>query len=201
MQILTILLFMMTSLLVSAELSHISIGNKDFSLTTESYKIYDSKGTIMRLYSEERNNNLRFVLKLTLHDTTGPCSSKSVEEGAYEIEGKQIMLYTSWIRRGKAYDAPQGARIEIFELQPDHTLALISSKIYIETAHQKYHENSGMRFLFKKPENEQEETLFERYISNVERKYHSTFVFGKEAQKLRSDVEKALQRKLQNKWH
>lgn len=196
------LLFFITSqLLFCAELKHVNIGNQDFSITTESYKVYDSKGTVMRMYSEARNNDLLFVLKLTLRDASGPCSAKSLEEGYYEMNATHITLYSSWVRRGKAYDAPIGARIQVFEVQPDHSVKRISSKLYIETERENYNEASGMQYLFEKPQTEKEQTKLALYISGVERKYKGTFVFGKEAQKLRKEVEKALIKKLKSRWH
>ncbi|NOR56122.1 MAG: hypothetical protein GQ531_07915 [Sulfurovum sp.] len=197
----TLLFLLSLELLFAAELKHVNIGNQDFSITTESYKIYDSKGTVMRMYSEERNNDLLFILNLTLRDTTGPCSSKSIEEGSYEVNATHITLYSSWIRRGKAYDAPIGARIQVFEVQPDHSVKRISSKLYIETERENYNEASGMQYLFKKAKTKKEQAKLDLYIRGVERKYNGTFVFGKEAQVLRREVEKALTKKLKNKWN
>jgi len=196
-----LLFLLMTQVLISAELTHVNIGNQDFSITTESYKVYDAKGTVMRMYSEERNNDLLFILNLTLRDSTGACSAKSIEEGSYEINATHITLYSSWVRRGKAYDAPTGARIQVFEVQPDHSVKRISSKLYIETDRENYNEASGMQYLFRKPTSKKEQAKLDLYISGVERKYKGTFVFGKEAQVLRREVEKALTKKLKSRWN
>lgn len=196
-----LLLFLSTlTLLFSAELKHVSIGNQDFTITTESYKVYDSKGTIMRMYSEERNNDLLFVLKLTLEDKTGPCSASSIQKGTYDINDTHITLYSQWLRKGKAYDAPVGARIQVFEVQPDHSVKRISSKLYIETEREKYNQASGMQYLFKKPNTIKEKEKFDLYISNVERKYHGTFVFDKEAKQLQEKVKKRLIQNAKNRW-
>jgi len=51
------------TLFASAKLEHVTIGNQDFSVVTESYDIYDSKGEVMKLYKEERNNDLTFCFE------------------------------------------------------------------------------------------------------------------------------------------
>ena len=193
-------LLLSTALLFSAELTHINMGNQDFSLTTESYDIYDSKGTVLRMSSDERNNDLLFVLSLILRDASGTCAAKNVQEGSYEINGTRITLYSSWERKGRAYDTPTGARIQVFEVQADHSVKRISSKIYIEAHRENYTKGSGMEYLFKTPKTEEEKSQFSQYILRMERKYKGKFVFGKEAKQLKEEVSKALTRKLKSRW-
>ena len=200
MKQLLLLIFTTTQLLLSATLEHISIGNQDFSMVTETYKMYDSKGEVMKLYKEERNNDLTFVLSLILKDATGSCSDKSIEEGAYEINGTQVILYSFWDRRGKAYDSPYGARIQRYELLPDHTLKLVSSRIYIETERQNYNDDSGMKYLFTAPQTEAQKEALKAYVASVERIYKSTFVYDEEAKKLMEEVQEALRRKTKSRW-
>ena len=186
--------------LFATELKHISIGNQDFSLTTDTYDIYDSKGEVLRLYREERNYDLKFMFSLILKDRTGTCSDKSAEDGHYEINGTTITLYSHWDRRGKAYDAPYGARIQVYEMLPNHDVVRKSSKLYIETARQNYNENSGMKYLFKEAQNEEEEKALKSYVSSVERNFKGSFVFGAEAKSLMKDVEDAMTRKMKSLW-
>ena len=192
---------LLMTLLHSAELKHISMGNFEYSLITDSYDAYDSKGEVMKLYAEENNNDLTFILSLTLHDKTGTCSDKSLEDGSYEINGTTLTLYSAWDRLGRAYDAPVGARIQVYELQPNATFKRISSRLYIETHRKKQDQNSGMQYLFSPPKNEQEQKVFEAYIEEVETRFKGTFVFGEEAKQLRLEVQEALRRKMQTAWH
>lgn len=194
------LLSMIFSFSLCAELKHVSIGNFDFSLITDAYDEYDSKGEVMKLYAEENNNNLTFMLSLILQDRTGTCSDKSLEDGAYEINGSTITLYSAWDRAGRAYDSPYGARIQIYELQPNASFKRISSRLYIETHRKKYDTSSGMKYLFTPPKDENETRIFERYIREAETKFKGTFVFGDEAVKLMAEVQKALARKMQSAW-
>lgn len=191
---------LMLTLLHSAELKHISMGNFEYSLITDSYDAYDSKGEVMKLYAEENNNDLTFILSLTLHDKTGTCSDKSLEDGSYEINGTTLTLYSAWDRLGRAYDAPVGARIQVYELQPNATFKRISSRLYIETHRKKQDQNSGMQYLFSLPKNEQEQKVFEAYIEEVETRFKGTFVFGEEAKQLRLEVQEALRRKMHSAW-
>jgi len=197
----TLLFFLLlTQSLFSAQLKHITIGNQDFSLTTESYDIYDSKGEVLRLYCEERNNDLTFIFSLILKDRTGTCSDQSMEDGSYDINGTEITLYTFWNRKGKAYDAPYGARIQVYEMLSNHNVVRKSSRLYIETQRQNYDKSSSMKYLFKKPQNETEETALKAYINSVERNYKGTFVQGDEAKKLIKEVEEAMIRKMKGVW-
>jgi len=200
MKSLVYLFLLATNLLFSTELQHVNIGNQDFSITTESYHVYDSKGTVMRMYSEERNNDLLFILKLTLKDSSGSCSDKSIQEGSYDINDTHITLYSSWDRRGKAYNAPRGSRIQVFKVQPDHSVKRLSSKIYMETERENYNDASGMKYLFQMPKTKKEKEELAFYIAAVERKYKATFVFGEEAKALKKEVTEALSKKLKNRW-
>ena len=191
---------LMLTLLQAAELKHISMGNFEYSLITDSYDAYDSKGDVMKLYAEENNNDLTFILSLTLHDKTGTCSDKSLEDGNYEINGTTLTLYSAWDRLGRAYDAPVGARIQVYELQPNASFKRISSRLYIETHRKKQDQNSGMQYLFSPPKNEHEQKVFEAYIEEVETRFKGTFVFGEEAKQLRLEVQEALRRKMHSAW-
>lgn len=200
MKIFLLLFLSIIQLLFSAELKHISIGNQDFSITTETYHIYDSKGEVMRLYKEERNNDLTFVLSLILKDRTGPCSDKSMQDGAYEINGTRITLYSFWDRKGKAYEAPYGARIEQYKMLPDTTVKRVSSKIYIETARRNYDKESGMKYLFTPAETDAQKEALKTYVTLAEKEYKGVFVYDEEAKRLIKEVEEAFRRKIKSNW-
>jgi hypothetical protein len=191
---------LLTQSLLSTELIHVNMGNQDFSITTESYKIYDSKGDVMRLYKEERNNNLTYIFSFSLKDRSGACSDQSREDGHYEINANKITLYTRWERKGKAYDAPYGARIQVYEVQADHSIRKISSILYIETERENYNKASGMKYLFTAPKTAEERKKLQFYVDAVEHKYKGTFVFGDEAKILTDKVYDALQRKIKSTW-
>jgi len=200
MQKILLLVSLLLTSLFSAELKHLTIGNQDFAFTRDSYDIYDSKGEVLRLYKEERNYDLKFIFSLILKDRTGVCSDKSVEDGHYEINGTTITLYSHWDRRGKAYNAPYGARIEVYKLLDNHDIVRTSSKVYIETARQNYNDNSGMQYLFKVAKNEKEKQALKAYVDRVERHFKGNFVYGDEAKKLIKEVEDAMTRKMKSIW-
>ncbi len=200
MRIIWLTLFALSTLFSSADLEHITIGNQDFSIVTESYRIYDSKGEVVKFYKEERNNDLTFIFSLILEDATGTCADKSIQSGSYEINGTNITLYSFWDRKGKVYDSPYGARIQHYEMLPDHTVVLKSSKLYIETARRSYDKESAMKFLFIPPQTTSEKEAFQTYIRSVEKEYKGTFVYGDEARALLNEVQEALRRKIRSKW-
>ena len=200
MKKLLLLLFTLTTLLLSTELKQITIGNQDFSIVTETYDIYNSKGKVMKLYKEEPDHNLTYVLGLTLKDNTGTCSIIKIQQGAYEINGTDIMLYSLWDKRGEIYDAPYGARITHYKMLEDHTVVKKSSYVYIETASKNYDEESAMKYLFTPPKTEQEKEALHEYVQEVEQRYEGTFVFDNEAKDLIREVKKALKRKMDRIW-
>ena len=200
MKIFLLILFTLSTLFATAELEHITIGNQDFSIVTESYEIYDSKGEVMKLYKEERNNDLLFVLSLILKDKTGTCADKSMQKGTYEINGTDIILYSFWDRKGKAYDSPYGARIQHYKMLPNHTVVLASSKVYIEASRKSYDQDSGMKYLFTPPKTNSETEALKTYVKSVEREYKGTFVFDHEAKKLIDEVHEAFRRKMKAEW-
>lgn len=200
MKLFLLVLLTFTTLFSTAQLEHVSIKNQDFSIVTETYDIYDSKGEVMKLYKEERSNDLDFVLSLILKDRTGTCSDQSMQDGSYEINGTEITLYSFWDRKGKSYDSPYGARIQRYEMLPNHTVVLRSSKVYIETARINYDKESGMKYLFTPPRNNTETETLQMYVKSVEREYKGDFVYDDDAKKLIDDVQEALRRRMKAKW-
>ncbi len=175
---------------------HISINAQDFTIIKENYNIYDSKGVTMTL----RDKNLKSVLTLILNDATGSCSSKSIEEGTYSIEGSNITLYHRWRRVGKAYNAPYGGQIEEYFVDKNGKFSRVSSKVYIESSRKNYDPDSGMRYLFKAPINAKEKKHFKDYIDFIERIYKGTFVYGDEATRLMQNIKEALEKKRKDRW-
>ncbi|WP_373030906.1 hypothetical protein [Sulfurovum sp.] len=200
MKLFLLLLLTFTTLFATAQLEHVTIKNQDFSIVTETYDIYDSKGEVMKLYKEERSNDLDFVLSLILKDRTGTCSDQSMQDGSYEINDTEITLYSFWDRKGKSYDSPYGARIQRYEMLPNHTVVLKSSKVYIETARINYDKESGMKYLFTPPKNNTETETLQMYVRSVEREYKGDFVYDDDAKKLIDDVQEALRRRMKAKW-
>jgi len=201
MKLFLVMLLTSTTLFATAELEHVTIGNQDFSIVTESYDIYDSKGEVMKFYKEERSNDLSFVLSLIIRDRTGTCSDQSIQDGSYEINGTKITLYSFWDRKGKAYDSPYGARIQRYEMLPDHTVVLKSSKLYIETDRKSYDTENGMKYLFSKPKDDNEKEAFQDYVKSVEKEYKGVFVYDNEAKNLIEEVHKSFRRKMKTKWN
>ncbi len=198
----TLLLLTLTlSLLFSkATIEHFTVGYNDFTIITEDYEVYDSKGRVMKLYRDEQNYDLTNLFNFTLHDKTGTCGARSLEDGYFERNGNKITLYTMWDRQGHAYDVPYGVRITRYQIEKSGNLKLLSSKLYIETARKSFDRESGMRFLWQTPKTAEEKAQFKAYIDSVERQYKGTFVFGDEAKALIKEVKAALNRKIKSVW-
>ena len=200
MRILFLLLFPLYTLFAEGSVKHVTINENDFSIITENYDIYDSKGTIMKWYYEARDNNLLHRLSFTLKDSTGGCSAKSIENGHYEIKGNTITLYTFWKRQGRVYDVPYGARIMQYEVTKSGKLKLLSSRLYVETTKKSFDKESGIRFLWETPKTQKDQKDFEAYIHSAQQQYKGTFVLGDEAKALMEEVQSALDRKMEKRW-
>ena len=177
---------------------HLVINKHEFVIVTESYDIYDSKGTFMKLYDAKNSNEALF--RLTLGDATGNCSERSLEDGSYEIEGDTITLYSLWNRRGKAYLSPYGAKIQKFKVLANGKLKIMSSQIYVEETKRNYDKESGMQYLFHAPTNKEEKEKLAQYVKSVEKKYKATFLFGQKGKNLMLQVKNAMKRKLKKTW-
>ena len=199
-KILLLLALILSFLFPKATIEHFTARNNDFTVITEDYEVYDSKGRVMKLYRDEQNYDLTNLLNFTLTDKTGTCGARSLEDGYFERQGDTITLYTMWDRQGRVYDVPYGARIMHYHIEKNGTLTLTSSKLYVETARKHFDRESGMQFLWEKPKNEEEEARFKAYIDSVEHKYKGKFVFGDEAKALIHEVKNALHRKIKSVW-
>ena len=182
------------------KIEHITLHDHDFTIVTEPYDIYDSKGTVAKFYREERNNDLTFLFSHTLHDATGSCADKSLEDGVYEINGSTITLYTFWDRRGRAYDSPYGGRILTYTVDKRGKLQKVSGKLYVETSKKSADRNSAVKYLFDPPRTEKEKEAFAQYITSAERQYKGSFLQGDEAKQLMDEVRKALRQKSRGTW-
>ena len=200
---LRILLFplLIFSFLMSEEVSdRMTLSGHDFIMTTESYNLYGSKGNVMRIYQKVPNSKRKYLLSFTLDETTGGCRTTSAEEGSYEVSGSKITFYTLWNRRNNA-DEPYGARIQTYIVEENGELKRISSKIYIETEPRNRANQSAMQYLFQAPLTQSQKDALQKYVKSAQQHFKGTFVFGKEAETLIKEVNKALQRKMQKRWH
>ncbi len=188
------------SLLVSSSLKGIpqgevrglNVGSSNFTILTENYDLYDSKGVSMKLYREEENEDLTYLLTLVLEDKTGGCSGKSIQKGAFSVEGNILTFYHLWQRTGLVDDVPYGAKITRFEVQNDKTFKLLSSKIYIESHRQKKGDESGMAYLFTVAKTQNQKEKLDNYISHMEKIFEGKFLPAEEGKKLIEEVEEAL---------
>jgi len=181
-----------------ANIQEITINHHSFTIVTEKYDIYDSKGEVMKFYKDIHDDKPLFHLTLT--DATGGCSSRSLVDGAYEIEGNKIRLYSFFHRQGTAYMEPYGARVVEYEVLNNGELKKIRSQVYIETAQRGYENSKGMKYLFQKPKTEQEKNALANYVKQVEEHYSAQFLLGKEGKSLIKEVKEAIKRKIKRNW-
>jgi hypothetical protein len=189
------------SLVLSEGVSErLTLLGKHFVMKTESYDLYDTKGKVMKLYQKLQNGERKYLLTFVLNETTGGCRKTSMEKGSYEMNGSQVIFYTSWERQGGS-DAPYGARIQRYMIDMEGEFKRLSSKIYIETERKSDANQSAMQYLFHTPENQHQKEALQKYVQGAEKRFKGIFVFGKEAESLIREVKEALHRKMQKRWH
>ncbi len=181
-----------------ASTQELTINHHTFTLVTESYDIYNSKGKVMKFY--KNIDSQKPLFHITLTDATGGCTGRSLEDGAYEIEGNKIILYSFFHRQGTAYMEPYGAKIVKYEVTKSGKLKKLNSRIYIETAQRGYENSKGMKYLFQKPQTDNEKRDLARYVEQIEEQYQAQFVLGKEGKDLIREVKEALKRKIKQNW-
>ena len=181
-----------------ADNQEITINNHHFTIVTEKYDLYASKGEVMKFYRDIHDEKPLF--HLILNDATGGCTSRSLEDGAYEIEGNKIKLYSFFHRQGDAYNEPYGAKIVEYEVLNSGELKRLSSRVYIETAKRGYESSKGMKYLFNKPKTKEQKRELVEYIKEVESEYLAKFVFDNKANSLIKEVKEALKRKIKQNW-
>ena len=186
--------------LFAQSMQEVTINHQKFQIVKESYDIYDSKGQFVRFFKVNKEKKLTPVLRLTLKDVTGGCSTRSLEDGAYEIKGNEIWLYSYFHRQGMAYLSPYGAQIVKYIVQTDGRLKKVKSELYIELTQKRHNKESGMEYLFNTPKNEKERALLNNYIKQVETNYKGKFLLGEEGKKLIEDVKNALTRQIKSRW-
>jgi len=186
--------------LFSNAVEKLSINKQLYTIVKEAYDEYGDKGEIMRFYKGNEENKSALLLTFTLFNQTGACSARELQKGSYEINGKNLTLYTLWKRQGNAEEAPYGARIQLYKILENSSLKKVSSRLYIETTIRDYDKNSGMQYLFQEAKTEEEKKKLQEYIEEVEENYEGTFVFAKERKKLMKEVRKALRRKTKAQW-
>jgi hypothetical protein len=190
-------MLLVTTALYSQTTKEIVVNNQTLIVEEEEYDEYGSKGKTISFYKDK---NSKPLLSFVLEDTTGGCNDKSVERGAYDINGSTITLYSFWKRVGSVDDAPYGARVKQYKLTDSSKIEQLSSQLYIEEHTKDSNLDSGMKFLFINPKSKEEKKLFKKYIKRVEKLFKGEFVFEEKADKVMRDVLKALRKRVKARW-
>jgi len=194
------LILLLTLVQLFSKVENLTINNQPFTIEEEYYDEYGSKGKTVTFYKKEKDGNKISLLSFVLNDATGGCNDKSIEKGTYEINGTTLSFYTLWKRQGSVDDAPFGGRIQRYEVLENGEFNLLSSFLYVETHTEESDNNSGMKFLFEETEIEEDKKLLKKYVSSVEKNFHGTFLFFKEADMLMKKVNKAMSRNMKARW-
>ncbi len=179
----------------------VTIHQHRFDFVKSYYNEYGERGISLLIYRHGDSHEKLPLLAVTLEHTSGSCRSRRREEGAYQIKGDTITLYTAWTRSRQAYDAPVGERIQVYRVEENGTITYKSGELYIETEMRGQDRKSGMQYLVTPPKNSHERKALADYIRRVEEQYHATFVTPQRAKTLHQEVAEALAEKHRHLWH
>jgi len=91
----------------------VMINHHRFDVVQESYREYGDKGVELKIYRHGADREKLPLLSFSLLYSSGSCASKSLQEGAYEINGSKIILYSRWERAdGREAAEPMMHRLE-----------------------------------------------------------------------------------------
>ena len=195
-----VLYLLITVSLFGKKIDEISINGKYYLIIRDNYNEYSDKGTTLKIYKKKEPLSSMPILSFTLENQIGGCDEKSLQNASYEINGSTLTLYTHWDRRGKAYDAPKGDRIQHYHFDKNGTLTWVDGMLYIEQEAKGYDKESGQKFLYNEPKTKEEKAKLQTYIETTEHLFKGKFVTKDEAVELHKKVAKALRKKSRNRW-
>jgi len=196
-----ILIFLLSTFLFAfGTPKKLKINDYTFDMIQEYYNEYGERGVSLKFYAHGANMEKPPMLALSLMNSTGACSGKSIQDGTYEINGTKIIYYSHWERTGDAADAPEGDLIQTYKVDQNGTITRVSGKVYIEDHARSYDGSDGMQYLFRAPKTTEEKNALKDYIKSIERRFDGEFVRGKEAETLKKRVRDALARKHKKLW-
>ncbi len=143
----------------------------------------------------------------TIYELIGDCSSENLELGTYEIVNNTIHFYSYWASTDRMGQNiyPFGFRKQIYSVNKNGIIYLISSKLYIEDFPNSFEIPSNIKtpddynnyranyiYLLSKKSKK-----IKSYLSTIEKMYAGEFVFGKEKEKLENEVRLKLKEKIE----
>ena len=200
MKLLFSFLLLYTFLFAVDARKEVQIGTHMFILKQQAYNEYGDKGITLMVHNKNTEKKGVPLLSFVMENKSGSCADKSVQNGAYKIEGNTIIFYSHWERYGREYDAPIGDRIQVYRVDDNGTLQRKSSKVYIETSKRGKEMDEGMKYLYTEMKTDAEKQELAKYIASVERIFEAKFVRGVEAKVLAEQVSKALTQKQRKRW-
>lgn len=154
----------------------------------DSVDIHGEPATYLNIYKVDKATGRRTSLFThTIYSACGDCNSIAYEFGACVPRDNALILYTFWCKRGDAPVSPFGVREQTYEVTDDFRLKMVDSRMYVE-AYSMYWEGKegceGMKYLFEKPKDKEQQRVFMQYIVRVQEEYNARFVFGRESDEL-----------------
>jgi len=189
-----------TMSLLSQDIVRMQIHGNDYLWLKERYDAYETKGEAVKLYREEPNFDLTYLLSVVLEEKSGGCGARGLIDGAYRTEGDVLKIYTRWRRELKAQMVPEGYRVQTYRFDANGTLRFISGKLYVRTAQEGF-ADEGMRYIDGGADTPEKKAALQRYIKEAEARFKATFVRDNNARDaLKKEVEEALRQKARKRW-
>lgn len=123
------LLSICCSFSVMAQEEHFTVSGHHFTFS-ETDTLLDGAQQRTLLIKEEGNSHKGFTFPL--ENVQADCNSESVMMGGYDLTDSTFVLYHFWAKAGDAPASPYGARQQTYTIQPDGSLQLAESLLYLE---------------------------------------------------------------------
>lgn len=162
--------------------SQTNIGNCSIAIDTikGNYEFEENDSLIIKI----NNTNSSFLL----YESIGDCSSNIITIGHCTLIKNNLTYYQYFNGEDRMQIISQyGGLKKNFVLDTNHCkLKLDSSFIYLYQ--DPIIEGEGSKYLYKSVKNKDEEKLLQDYVSLIEKKYNSTFVYGTIADNLINEI-------------
>ncbi len=141
----------------------------------------------MLLFRQEGNRE-KHLLTFTLSREFRDGHYREYEVGSYVWEDSSLHLWTYWNFEGQDNAAPIGAKHLVYRVRTNGKLYLEDAIIYLETGLR----SAGAMFLHQEVTSPEDRSIFQSYVSQVQKAHHARFVFGQESNALMADARKQL---------
>lgn len=174
---------------------------KTLSINQQRFEIKTTHGETDEGFEQDNLELYRGDKKLLTHTqrlSTGDCSILTIEVGDYEVKNNQLTFYSYWAAgdRQGLWTFPYGVRKQVYSVDSNGMVKLISAVVYVEDAIDNPLETNPdqdyLQFLTIQPKSPKDKLALNNYIQQMQTRYKARFVHGQERTQLIKEVKSKL---------